>query len=148
MGCLGCSVPMAYPRSILEYASRIGIPLQDVVLPCKFCEKFLEFLDCVAFDCKGLNLIWRDDLVYGACMRCCTRLAVAEFKFYYEYSVNVSNLIEQENKCLSDILVRCAFCLQSLSLTEKIISGSCSLIHKVRGNWRSICMYCMPNNEG
>lgn len=142
-------VLMARPTSIQQYADLVGISLLDVSLPCKFCEGFLSFLDCVAFDCKGLNVIWRRGIPYGACQVCCSRLARSEFVAYYEGSVSVTEVIFLEQKPLSDIHVRCYSCLQTLSLPEKIVSGSLSLIHRVRGNWRSICMYCMPvNNEG
>lgn len=135
---------MANPRSIADYCQAVGKTLDTVGIPCKFCGNTLDYYDCVSFDLKGLFLLWRDFSCFAACRSCCHLLGVAELLYFYEGSYSTRDVIVLENKPLSAICIRCAGCLKSLSLPEKIVSGSLARIHKVRGQWRSICMFCTP----
>lgn len=140
---------MEQPSSISDYAGALDIPIEDCLVPCTFCDEFLDFRDLIAFDCKGLQLLWKDFHVYGCCIECSKKSARAELDYFYEFSVTVEGLLHREQKCLESILVRCGFCLKKLSFLEKVHTSQSGLglFHRVRNSWKGICWSCTPSNN-
>lgn len=137
---------MMQPCTISEYAARLAIPLEDCLIPCRFCDCYLDYLDLIAFDVKVLRLIWRDTFVYGCCGECSKKNAKAELNHFYERSVSLVELVAEENKPLKDIIVRCGFCLKLLSYLEKVHTSNSGqgLFHRVRNGWKGFCWCCSP----
>ena len=46
------------PQTVKQLGERLCIPLEDILLPCRFCERFLPYIDLLQFDFKVLQLIW------------------------------------------------------------------------------------------
>lgn len=132
------------PQSVQELANTLCIPLVDILLPCRFCNRFLAYIELVAFDLKGLQLIWTDeDFVFACCTSCAYATAQYEFQQFYEQSVSARELEELEQKPIGQITIRCKFCLKKLDLVEKL--DTCyrhQQFHKVRRNWKGLCRHC------
>lgn len=133
----------SYPQSVAGLASLLDIPVEDVLLPCNFCGKFLTFLELQEFDAKILTLIWKEHLVYACCRCCCTASGFFEFQHFYEQSVLGRDIETVANKTIFEIVVRCHQCLRLLDQIDKLdICGRRQHFHKVRGGWRGRCRFC------
>ena len=131
------------PQSVTELANLLQIPLEDILIPCNFCNSFLTFLELCEFDAKFLTLIWKDNLVFGCCRVCCTASAFYEFQLFYEQTVIGRQIEVVEQKSIFDISVRCHHCLRLLNQIEKLdICGRQQPFHKVRHNWKGLCKLC------
>lgn len=132
------------PNTVRLLADTLAIPLVDVLLPCKFCGRFLTYVELVSFDYKGLQLIWTpEDFVFASCASCLYATAQYEFMKFYESCVTGKNIEEVEQKSIGNIPIRCRFCLKLLDLLEKL--DSCykhQQFYKVRGNWKGLCRLC------
>lgn len=132
------------PQSVQQLADTLCIPLVDILLPCRFCHRFLAYIELIAFDRKCLQLIWtEEDLVYACCTSCAFATAQFEFGSFYEYSVSGREIEEIEQKPIGEIVIRCKFCLKLLDLIEKL--ETCykqQQFHKVRRNWKGLCRHC------
>lgn len=132
------------PQTVKELGDRLCIPFEDILLPCRFCERFLPYIDLLQFDFKVLQLIWtEEDLVFACCCTCAHASAQFEFARYYERSVTGREIEQVEQKRIGLIPVRCQFCLKLLDFLEKIdICYKRQQFHKVRGNWKGRCRLC------
>ena len=131
------------PQTIADLARVLGIPLEDALVPCNFCKKFLTYLEAVEFDVKQLCLIWKEDLVFGCCRCCCVASATFEFDNYLNDSVVGWAIEDKEKKPLSEIIVRCRHCMKKLDQIEKLdICGRSLLFYKVRRGWKGLCRQC------
>nr|AYA93994.1 MAG: E6 protein [Human papillomavirus] len=132
------------PKTVQELADSLGVPLVDLLLPCKFCGTFLPYIELVSFDYKHLQLIWTtEDFVFGSCSTCLHATAQHEFTTYFETSVTGREIEHFEQKPIGDIPVRCRFCFKLLDLIEKLdICYKDQQFHKVRRNWKGVCRHC------
>lgn len=132
------------PYSVRELADTLCIPLVDILLPCRFCQRFLTYIELVNFDRKCLQLIWTDeDFVFACCSSCAFASAQFEFSNFYEQSVCGWEIELVEHKAVGDITIRCKFCLRKLDLLEKLdICYRQQQFHKVRRNWKGLCRHC------
>ena len=132
------------PFSVQQLADTLCIPLVDILLPCRFCQRFLTYIELVSFDRKGLQLIWtQEDFVFACCSSCAFATAQFEFSNFYEQSVCGWEIEIVEQKPVGDIIIRCKFCLKKLDLIEKLdICYKEEQFHKVRRNWKGLCRHC------
>lgn len=132
------------PRTVKELADTLTIPLIDLLIPCRFCDRFLTYFELLNFDYKHLQLIWTiEDLVYACCSSCAFASAQFEFTNYYEGFVQGKAIETIENSPIGSISIRCQYCLKLLDLVEKL--GNCynqQPFHKVRGGWKGLCRHC------
>nr|AYA94278.1 MAG: E6 protein [Human papillomavirus] len=131
------------PRTVQELSASLQVPVGDLLLKCKFCERFLCLIELLQFDYKALQLIWIDDFAYGCCSSCAYASAAFELKNYLEKFV-IGREIEQETgQGIGFIVIRCVFCLKRLDLLEKLdICCRHQHFYKVRGNWKGVCRHC------
>ncbi|ALP46945.1 E6 protein [Cervus elaphus papillomavirus 2] len=133
---------MEQPRTIRAYAAFLKIPFEDCLVQCRFCNKFLDFLELCGFEDKRLQLIWRDSFVYGICACCAKENACKELSEYYEFSLTLKDLLKKRVH-LGDLIVRCLRCLRLLSYLEKLdLLSERKPVHRVRGSWRGVCRFC------
>lgn len=132
------------PKSVKELADRLAIPLVDLLLPCKFCKRFLSYIELVSFDFKRLQLLWTtEDFVYASCTSCLYATAQYEFIKFFEATVIGRQIEIVEQKPVGEIPIRCRFCLGLLDLIEKLdICARHKEFHKVRNNWKGVCRLC------
>lgn len=131
------------PATIAGLAALLEIPLDDCVVPCNFCGKFLSHLEACEFDDKRLSLIWKGHLVYACCRWCCTATATFEFNEFYEHTVTGREIEFVTGESVFDIDVRCQNCMRYLDSIEKLdICGRRLPFHKVRNSWKGICRLC------
>ncbi|ALY11242.1 E6 [Canis familiaris papillomavirus 17] len=117
--------------------------LDSILVPCIFCDRFLDGKDKRAFDGKSLSLVWRSGIPYAVCSPCCVERA------FEDCCKNVIVTLEGdgvEKLCmrpLCEVPVRCKYCLKPLSAGEKI-----RCVEKrqpfglIRGRWRNVCGNC------
>lgn len=131
------------PQSVLELSRLLNIPLDDCLVPCNFCRRFLSYTELTDFDNKRLSLIWKGDLVFACCRSCCVATATFEFDQYFVESVIGWEIEHKEGTSISDIIVRCHHCLTLLNQIEKLdICGRSQLFHRVRRGWKGLCRQC------
>ncbi|AEM24663.1 transforming protein [Human papillomavirus 145] len=132
------------PQTVRELGDRLSIPIIDLLIPCRFCNRFLPYIDLLAFDYKTLQLIWtEEDFVFACCCSCAHASAQFEFTKFYEFSVIGKELEQVEHQHIGAIPVRCHYCLRLLDLLEKLeVCYTHQQFHKVRGNWKARCRHC------
>nr|AYA94586.1 MAG: E6 protein [Human papillomavirus] len=134
---------MEHPRTVLELSKLLEIPVEDLLIPCNFCGAFLDYFELCDFEAKVLTLIWKGDLVFGCCHRCCTATAQFEFNTFYEQTVVGREIEAVEHKSIFDICVRCRHCLRCLDIFDKLdICGRQQHFYKVRSAWKGLCRLC------
>lgn len=130
-------------RSITALVQRLGVPEEDLLLPCTFCAKFLSEKEREQFDYCDFNLIWRRGCAHGICTACARMCAVADSLLNLDATCSALEVLEKEGTDLSNIPVRCRVCLKQLLLAEKLAAGERQeLFLRVRGRWRARCMLC------
>ena len=134
---------MERPRTVQVLSQNLGIPIEDLLIPCKFCDRFLAYIELLQFDYKQLQLIWIDELVYACCSSCAHASAAFEYKNYLEGTVQGRQIEEVTQRSIGFITIRCIYCLKFLDLLEKL--DNCARhqqFYKVRGNWKGLCRHC------
>ncbi|AUT11911.1 E6 [Leptonychotes weddellii papillomavirus 3] len=134
---------MARPTTIAELADSCGIPLVDVVLPCVFCKKYLNFQERCSFDEKNLQLSWKDSRAYGCCSHCARVTAWYEWSTFYQGSLTARELLTVYGRNALTLVIRCFKCLRKLSCTEVCAAlGGGQYFDLVRGRWKAQCKFC------
>ena len=134
---------MERPRTVQVLSRHLEIPIEDLLVPCKFCERFLTYIELLQFDYKQLQLIWIEDLVYALCSSCAYASAAFEYKNYLEGTVKGREIEQVTQQSVGFITIRCIYCLKHLDLLEKL--DNCARhqqFFKVRGNWKGLCRHC------
>lgn len=136
--------PPDMDRSVSRLVERLGIPPEDLLLPCTFCATFLTEEDRLRFDFSGYNLIWRRGNAHGICTPCARVCAALEqIRFYSSEALHAEEVLEKEQKPLNEVQVRCRVCLKPLTLTEKLGAAERGeQFVRVRGVWRARCRLC------
>lgn len=130
-------------RTVDTLLCRLGIPRQDLLLPCTFCAKYLSQDEITAFEYSDFNLIWRGGCVFGVCVTCARLCASLDILQHLGNSVPAVDIISREGRGLEEVVVRCRVCLHRLTLTEKLQAAERSeLFARVRGRWRARCRIC------
>lgn len=131
------------PMTIRELAELLDIPLEDCLLPCNFCGKFLDLLEVLDFEKKRLTLLWKDYSVAACCRCCCVATATFEFNEYYQQTVLGRDIELATGRSIFEIDVRCQSCLALLDIIEKLDGcGRGRPFHRVRGGWKGLCRLC------
>ncbi|ADQ39306.1 E6 [Colobus guereza papillomavirus 2] len=131
------------PKTAVGLAHLLDIPLDDLLLPCTFCGRFLSFSEVCEFDDKKLSLIWHNYTVSACCRCCCVATATYEFNEFYEQTVNGREIEQVTGLSILHLDVRCQNCLRFLDNIEKLdICGRNRPFHKVRNWWKGICRHC------
>lgn len=132
------------PLTIQHLSDKLTVPIEDLLVPCRFCNRFLTYLELRQFDYKFLHLIWTDeDFVFACCGGCAFASAQFEYQQYYQGTVYGREIEQLEQKPIGDIPIRCQYCLKFLDLIEKL--DICCLnqaFHKVRNHWKGRCRHC------
>lgn len=131
------------PTRLDEYCKVFNKSFFELQLPCLFCKFYLTLQDLAGFFHKELCLVWRDEICYACCSPCLRLCAKYELENYSRCIVEghcIENLL---NVPLSNILVRCIFCLKKLDYAEKIDCCIKNLsFYLVRHHWRNCCRFC------
>nr|QCQ84420.1 E6 [Human papillomavirus 38] len=132
------------PQTVQQLSDKLTVPVEDLLLPCRFCNSFLTYIELREFDYKGLQLIWtREDFVFACCSSCAYASAQYECQQFYELTVFGREIEQVEQQTIGLIVIRCQYCLKCLDLIEKLdICCSHQAFHKVRGNWKGRCRHC------
>ncbi|AEO16195.1 E6 [Canis familiaris papillomavirus 8] len=136
-------VAMEHLQGAASLAAHIKVPIEDLLLPCVFCGRFLDFHELTAFDYKQLQLTWKGGFPRGCCIPCAKTVSEQECMLFTEVVLTSEEFANQVGGFAS-IFVRCRLCLKLLSLTEKvnaILHGEQFL--RVRGRWRARCRCCI-----
>lgn len=132
------------PLTVQQLSDKLTVPVVDLLLPCRFCCRFLTYLELRQFDYKKLQLIWTDeDFVFACCSGCAFASAQFEFQQYYQVTLYGREIEQEEQRPVGQIYMRCQYCLKSLDLLEKLdICCSNQPFHKVRDHWKGRCRHC------
>lgn len=131
------------PRTVNTLSQTLGVLLEEVQLPCNFCNKPLSAQELLKFDHFYLQLLWKDDKVFGACPSCLAILAREEHARYCRLELVGHEMLALVKVPLLLLLVRCRGCYKLLSFVEKLDMISKGLkFCCVRGWWRGLCRYC------
>ncbi|ATQ38133.1 E6 [Betapapillomavirus 2] len=138
------SMDVPRPLTVQQLSDKLSVPVVDLLLPCRFCSRFLSYLELRQFDYKHLQLIWtEEDLVFACCSGCAYASAQFEFQQYYQTTVYGREIEQVEQTAIGLIYIRCQYCLKALDLIEKL--DICCLnqaFHKVRDHWKGRCRHC------
>ncbi|AUT11917.1 E6 [Leptonychotes weddellii papillomavirus 5] len=134
---------MEKPQTLRALAASLGEPLQRILVQCVFCGAPMTWPDKVAFENKCLSVVWCRERFFGACVSC------TNVRSYWDVLNNRGPTLEATgveslfNKPLSDIPVRCMYCLAQLTVLEKI---ACAVNERpfvlVRKLFRNTCSEC------
>ncbi|AEP82741.1 unnamed protein product [Canis familiaris papillomavirus 10] len=141
-GALG-HVAMEHLQGAASLADHIGVPLEDLLLPCVFCGVFLTYSDLVAFDFKKLQLTWKKGYPHASCSACARKVAERERELFTERILTGVQFAEQFGGGLTTVFCRCFGCLKLLTVTELVLAitrGDSFFL--VRGRWRGRCRTC------
>ena len=134
----------ARPLTVQQLSDKLTVPVVDLLLPCRFCSRFLTYLELREFDHKNLQLIWtEEDFVFACCSGCAYASAQFEIQQFYQLTVYGREIEQEEQRPIGQICIRCQYCLKSLDLIEKL--DICSFnqpFHKVRNHWKGRCRHC------
>lgn len=136
------------PRNIAEYCRENGISFFDLQLRCVFCNHWINSVQLAAFHAKELSLIWKHNVCFAACTMCLKLCAKHERDRYYQCNVRSTVISDLLHKPLTEIVIRCLYCLCKLDFIEKL--EHCyneEPFHLVRCHWRGKCRNC-KYNEG
>ena len=144
MCCIKLFMDSSRPLTVQQLSDKLTVPVVDLLLPCKFCYRFLTYLELREFDYKHLQLIWtEEDFVFACCSGCAYASAQFEFQQFYQITVYGREIEQEEQRPIGQICVRCQYCLKFLDLIEKL--DICCLnqpFHKVRNHWKGRCRHC------
>ncbi|AST11574.1 E6 protein [Sus scrofa papillomavirus 2] len=129
--------------SITGLANALGIPWVDLLIPCTFCGKFMDYHDLTKFESQ-MQLLWKGKCVYGCCNRCARLSSRREVQLFGQGTKALSEVLKQGIK-LTDLVIRCVACLNKLTYVEKlsVLYGE-NQVTVVRGRYRGICKNCKP----
>lgn len=131
------------PRSIAELANQLGVLIDDLYLPCRFCLRSLHLQDCLNFDFKKLQLLYKCNGIYACCSGCSRTLATREHDIFCRLELLGHELYDLLHIPLFLIFMRCRRCLKVLSQIEKLDMISTNQhFCSIRGWWRGICSVC------
>ncbi|ADZ74260.1 E6 [Zalophus californianus papillomavirus 1] len=135
---------MAQPTTIQEWCRRLGIPEEDILLPCTFCGRFMSEQDRKDFDSKTLQLQWKHGNAHGCCGRCARAAARHERRHYYQGSLTGQELLTVYGAGVLTLPIRCPLCLRKLGTTEILSAiGGGRYFDLVRGRWKARCRFCL-----
>lgn len=100
-------------------AEHIGVELEDLLLSCYYCKRWLTLLDKLLYQHSYLCLYEKENLYYGACQGCLRSAARLEFLLGYQSLVSVQAAEEYFGRSFQELLVRCFCCLRILNTSEK-----------------------------
>lgn len=131
------------PKRLDAYCEQQGISFFELRIRCLFCNFELDLQELADFHQKNLSLIYKEDTVFAACIRCIKLSARYERENYCRCSVPPDSIESVTGQKLSDLVVRCYMCYRRLDTAEKI---DCVAADEdfllVRHHWRNICRYC------
>ena len=132
------------PLTVQQLSDKLTVPVVDLLLPCRFCSRFLTYLELREFDYKNLQLIWtEEDFVFACCSGCAYASAQFEIQQFYQLTVYGREIEQEEQRPIGQICIRCQYCLKSLDLIEKLdICCFNQPFHKVRNHWKGRCRHC------
>lgn len=131
------------PRTVYTLAQTLGVLTEEVHLLCNFCKKKLNGQELLLFDHFYLQLLWKDDCVFGACPSCLRILGREEHSRYCQLELVGHEMLALVKVPLLLLLVRCRGCYKLLTFTEKIdMVTQGTKFCCVRGWWRGLCRYC------
>ncbi|AFU07675.1 E6 [Canis familiaris papillomavirus 14] len=134
---------MEHLQGAASLAEHIRVPLEDLLLPCVYCKRFLNYNELTAFDFKVLQLTWKGGFPHGICNPCARDVSKKEREAFTEEVLTSEDFVARVGG-LTEIFVRCHGCLKLLSLTEKILAISRGeQFFNVRGRWRARCRGCI-----
>lgn len=130
-------------KTIPQLLNLLGIPKQDLILPCLICSKFLDPADIQAFEHCKFCLVWRVGGVHGICSFCARLTALLERVNYHQGTITANDYFDENGEHVHCVHVRCLLCLAKLSVQEidHMVEAS-QQFHKVRGILRGFCAAC------
>nr|AYA94674.1 MAG: E6 protein [Human papillomavirus] len=132
-----------FPRRLDEYCQFYQIDFFSLRLPCIFCLFYPSLQDLADFYCKKLNIVWRKNVPYVCCSKCCKHSALLERQKFFQCSVKCSILDAVVGKPLKEIVIRCVSCFALLDYAEKLdLCTRDDVVLLVRGHWRGDCRNC------
>lgn len=132
-----------FPRSLDEYCKYFEIDFFSLRLRCIFCLFYTSFEDLAAFHTKKLNIVWRHNLPFVCCTKCCRHSALIEKQKYFQCSVKCRILDAVVGKPITEIYMRCTWCFALLDCAEKVdLCARDDLALLIRGYWRADCRNC------
>ena len=76
------------PLTVQQLSDKLTVPVVDLLLPCRFCSRFLTYLELREFDYKNLQLIWtEEDFVFACCSGCAYASAQFEIQQFYQLAL-------------------------------------------------------------
>nr|AYA94835.1 MAG: E6 protein [Human papillomavirus] len=135
-------------KNLVDYCKQENLTFFELTLKCLFCNFVVSLPDLASFHCKQLALVYRNNIAFAACSQCLRLSAAFETQRYYTCSIRAGLLSDVIGRHLSDIPIRCEYCLQLLDYIEKFdcIYRS-GYFHLVRGNFRGCCRNCYQYDE-
>jgi hypothetical protein len=133
-----------FPKFLNDFCSHFQINFFDLCLPCIFCRCTLNPQELAGFYMKKLSLVWKEGRVFACCTKCLLLSAQYEKEHFFQCVASSGALEHLTKKTLSDICVRCIYCLTLLDLAEKVDIKNRELTYSlVRGHWRGVCRNCI-----
>lgn len=133
----------APPQTIRSLASSIGVEIEDLLLSCFYCTRWLTVLDKILFAHCELVLHCKEGLYYGACQPCVRSAARVDFLLNYESFISTRRAAEIFGRPFPHLEVRCWSCLRHLNNAEK-----CDIVCRdgdvaiLKDKPRALCTLC------
>nr|AFK84995.1 E6 [Miniopterus schreibersii papillomavirus 1] len=130
-------------RTAAELCASLGIPPQDLLLPCTFCAAFLTAEDFFWLEFKQLFLVWRRGCAHGICKSCQDLVCTLERLQFGQRLITADDYCSEFGDSVYGVNVRCLYCLKLLCTPEidsYIQRGFMFSI--LRGRLRAVCFAC------
>lgn len=135
---------MERPKTIRALATSRDSTVDAVIVKCRFCRKNLSLYDKLNFEYCQLQVIYRNNRPYAACLSCVTLVSRIEYTVGLErvFPANATEGLYGQN--LFDLDVRCIRCLRPLENHERALCYYYNYpIYVVRQRFRASCTLCM-----
>lgn len=130
-------------KTIDQLVSYLGIPRQDLLLPCLICSRFLDAADQQNFLSCSFSLVWRVEGVHGICKACTRLTAIVERVNFHQGTITANDYFDTHGEHVFCVHVRCLICLSKLSVPEiDCMVEAQQEFHIVRGILRGFCQAC------
>lgn len=129
--------------SIKEVAENVGLTLQNLMITCYYCSKWLTHQEKIIFDHSQLLVVWKQDLPYACCPACIRTSSRLDFLLGFVRAVPHCRFAELCSYPWETAVVRCLVCLRKLNEAEKReIENGNLLIFLVKQSLRAHCCLC------
>lgn len=132
------------PTKLKELSEFLGISVEEVLITCFYCNRWLTGPEKVLFVHSDLGIYYKDDVYYAACQACIKTACKLDFLVNYQGFISTTEAEILFASRFEDLDVRCWGCLRKLTRTEKVdVVRRRDDVAVIKDQPRSRCTLCL-----